>query len=257
LLAPASIELSFKNKDFSDGSLKGVVIASEEHTDLVAIVTADCTVAKLDDDKNEIERKNLPIYFKLQNTELGWIITRVTFHGPFELSEEDLVTIDVPETPVDSITENSLPITIFAVTLFGSGIYLNRKEKQKNKNNGRTVDVSNASPMAKESLAQFIRIVPSQQVMVGGKATVDVWVKNFSQQPYENFAVKAKFPNTVDIKDLSLFFNTIPAGQAAKQSWTFVAKTQGWMGIEEPTIVFEYLGAKYAGTMDTVWVPVQ
>lgn len=256
-LAPASIQLSFKNKDFSPGSLKDAVILSEEHTDVVAVVTAQCTVAKLDDDGNEIERKNLPIYFKLQNSELGWIITRVTFTAPLELSEDDLVTIEVQETPVDSITENSVPLTIFSVMLFGSGIYLNRKEKQKQKKNSKTVDVSNATPMAKESLAQFIRMVPSQQVVVGGKATIDVWVKNFSQQPYENFAVKAKFPNTVDIKDISLFFGTIPAGQAAKQSWTFVAKAHGWLGVEEPTIVFEYLGTKYAGTLDTVWVPVQ
>jgi hypothetical protein len=256
-LAPASIQLSFKNKDFSEGSLKDVVITSEEHTDLIAVATAYCTVAKLDDDGNEIERKKLSVYFKLQNTELGWIITRVTFQAPLELSEDDLITIEVPETPIDPITENSVPITVFSVMLFGSGIYLNLKEKQKLKKNKKTVDVSNATPMSKESLAQFIRIVPSQQVSVGGKATIDVWVKNFSQQPYDNFAVKAKFPNTVDIKDLSLFFDTIPAGQAAKQSWTFVPKAQGWLGIEEPTIVFEYLGAKYAGTLDTVWVSVQ
>lgn len=256
-LAPASIELSFKNKDFKGGSLKGVVITSEEHTDVVAIVTATCTVAKLEDNDNEIERKVLPIYFKLQYTELGWIITRVTFYAPLELSEDDLVTIEVQKSPLDSVTENSVPITVFALTMFGSGIYLNRKEKQKHRQNKKTVDASNATPMPKESLTQFIRIVPSQQVVVEGKANIDVWVKNFSQQPYENFAVKAKFPNTVDIKDVALFFETIPAGQAAKQSWTFVPKMQGWLGIEEPTIVFEYLGTKYAGVLDTVWVAVQ
>ncbi len=256
-LAPASIELSFKNKGFSKGSLKDVVIISEEHTELIAIATAQCTVAKLDGDGNEIEQKNLPIYFKLQNSELGWIITRVSFNAPLELSEDDMVAIEVQGTPVDPITKNSVPITIFAVLLFGSGIYLNRKEKQNKKKNSKTVDITNATPMAKESLAQFIKIVPSKQVVVGGKATVDVWVKNFSQQPYEHFAVKAKFPNTVDIKDLSLFFDTIAPGQAAKQSWTFVAKAPGWLGIEEPIIVFEYLGTKYAGTMDTVWIPVQ
>ncbi|MFA0822887.1 MAG: hypothetical protein ACC612_08340 [Methanomethylovorans sp.] len=256
-LAPASIELSFKNKGFSKGSLKDVAITSEEHTDLIAIATAECTVSKIDEDGNVIEGKNLPIYFKLQNSELGWIIIRVSFNTPLELSEDDLVTIEVQETAVDPITQNSVPITIFAGLLFGSGIYLNRKEKQNKMKSSKTVDVTNATPMAKESLAQFIRIVPSQQVVAGGKATVDVWVKNFSQQPYEHFAVKAKFPNTVDFKDLSVFFDTIAPGQAAKQSWTFVAKAPGWLGIEEPTIVFEYLGTKYAGTLDTVWVPVQ
>jgi hypothetical protein len=120
--------------------------------------------------------------------------------------------------------------------LFGSGIYLNQKEKQKHKNGSRTVDTSNATPMPKESLVQFIRIVPSQQVVAGGKTTIDVWVKNFSQQPYENFAVKARFPNTVDIKDIALFFGSIPAGQAVKQSWTFVPKMQGWLGLEEPLL---------------------
>lgn len=256
-LVPASVEMSFKNKKFSPGSLKEVVITSEEHTELVAVAAAECTVAKLDDNDNELERNLLPVYFKLQYTELGWIITRVTFAAPLVLSEDDLVVIEVQETPIDPITENSIPITVFAVILFGSGIYLNRKEKQKQKQNSRTVDGSNATLMPKESLTQFIRIVPSQQVVAGKKTTIDVWVKNFSQQPYENFAVKARFPNTVDIKDISLFFDTIPAGQAAKQTWTFVTKMQGWLGVEEPTIVFEYLGTKYTGTLDTVWVPVQ
>ncbi len=256
-LVPASIEMTFKNKKFSPGGLKEVVITSQEHTDNVAVATAECTVAKLDGDGKEIERSLLPVYFKLQYTELGWIIIRVTFSGPLELSEDDLVTIEVPETPIDPITENAVPISIFSVMLFGSGIYLNQKEKQKHKNSSRTVDTSNATPMPKESLVQFIRIVPSQQVVAGGKTTIDVWVKNFSQQPYEKFAVKARFPNTVDIKETSLFFGSIPAGQAVKQSWTFVPKMQGWLGVEEPTIVFEYLGTKYAGTMDTVWVPVQ
>lgn len=256
-LVPASIEMTFKNKKFSPGGLIEVMITSQEHTDNVAVATAECTVAKLDEDGNEIERTLLPVYFKLQYTELGWIIIRVTFSGPLELSEDDLVTIEVPETPIDPITENAVPISIFSVVLFGSGIYLNQKEKQKHKNGSRTVDTSNATPMPKESLVQFIRIVPSQQVVAGGKTTIDVWVKNFSQQPYENFAVKARFPNTVDIKDIALFFGSIPAGQAVKQSWTFVPKMQGWLGLEEPTIVFEYLGTKYAGTLDTVWVPVQ
>lgn len=256
-LVPASIEMTFKNKKFSPGGLQEVVITSEEHTDNVAVATAECTVAKLDADGNEIERTLLPVYFKLQYTELGWVIIRVTFSGPLELSEDDLVTIEVQETPIDPITENAVPITIFSVMLFGSGIYLNQKEKQKHKNSSRTVDTSNAASMPKESLVQFIRIVPSQQVVAGGKTTIDVWVKNFSQQPYEKFAVKAKFPNTVDIKETSLFFGSIPAGQAVKQSWTFVPKMQGWLGVEEPTVVFEYLGTKYAGTLDTVWVPVQ
>lgn len=256
-LVPASIEMLFKNKKFSPGSLKEVVITSEEHTELVAVVTAECTVARLDDNGNELERSLLPVHFKLQYTELGWIITRVTFSAPLELSADDLVVIEVQETPIDPITENSVPITVFAVLLFGSGIYLNRKEKQKQKKNSRTVDGSNATPMPKESLVQFVRIVPSQQVVAGKKATIDVWVKNFSQQPYENFAVKARFPNTVDTKDPCLFFDTIPAGQAAKQTWTFVPKMQGWLGLEEPTIVFEYLGTRYTGTLDTVWVPVQ
>jgi hypothetical protein len=111
--------------------------------------------------------------------------------------------------------------------------------------------------MPKESLVQFIRIIPSQQIVVGRKAIIDVWVKNFSPQPYDNFTVTAKFPNTVEIKDAVLFFGSVPPGQTMKQSWTFVPKIQGWVGIEQPIIVFEYLGAKYAGTLDTVWIPVQ
>jgi hypothetical protein len=82
-------------------------------------------------------------------------------------------------------------------------------------------------------------------------------VKNFAQQPYENFAVTGTFPNTLEVKDANLFFGTIAPGESVKQTWVVKLKVEGWTSITEPTAVFEFDGVKYMGVLDPVWIQVQ
>jgi len=255
-LAPASITMIFKNKDIQAGGIKETNISSMEISDSLALVEAECVVASLDISGKEKNTFIIPIYFKLQNSEVGWIITRVSFL-PLEMGEAAALDIEVQRTVIDDIADNSGIIFVASVMMLGSGVYLNKKDKKKMKGQNRTVDTSNAALLPKETLAQYIRLVPAQQVTVGNKTAVDVWVKNFAQQPYVNFAIKAKFGNTVDIESINLFFDSIAPGETAKRTWVLKPKLAGWVAVEEPTVVFEYMGNRYTGVLDPVWIQVQ
>jgi hypothetical protein len=255
-LAPASITMIFKNKDIQAGGIKETNISSMEISDSLALVEAECVVTSLDISGKEKNTFIIPIYFQLQNSEVGWIITRVSFL-PLEMGEAAALNIEVQRTVIDDIADNSGIIFVASVMMLGSGVYLNKKDKKKMKGQNRTVDTSNATLLPKETLAQYIRLVPAQQVTVGNKTAVDVWVKNFAQQPYVNFAIKAKFGNTVDIESINLFFDSIAPGETAKRTWVLKPKLAGWVAVEEPTVVFEYMGNRYTGVLDPVWIQVQ
>jgi hypothetical protein len=215
-------------------------------------VEVECTV--LDSEgKNNI----IPIYFTLQNSQLGWIVTRVSFTVPLTLDNAQVVDVPVETTKIDVIANNAPLIFIFAVLMLGAGLYIDKKDKAKKKENSRTIDVSGATPIQKESIAQYVKFVPSQQITVGKPATVDVWVKNFTQQPYHDFAIKAKFANSLEPEKINLFFDTIAPGETAKRTWVVKPKLSGWASIEEPTVVFNYGGTKYIGVLDPVWLQVQ
>jgi flagellin FlaB len=78
-LAPATITMLFKNKDIQAGGIKEINITSTEMSDNLAFVKTECLVASLDISGREKDSFSIPIYFKLQNSEVGWIITRVSF----------------------------------------------------------------------------------------------------------------------------------------------------------------------------------
>lgn len=255
-LAPASITMIFKNKGIAAGGIKEINISSAEISGNLALVQTECLVASLDLSGKEKGTSTIPIYFRLQNSEVGWIITRVSF-TPLEMGEATELNIEVKRTVIDDIADNSGMIFVASVLMLGSGVYLNKKEKDKKKSSNRVIDTSNATELPKETLSQYIRLVPVHQVTAGSKTTVDVWVKNFAQQPYENFAIRAKFGSTVEVEMPSLFFGTIAPGETAKRTWVLKPKVAGWMGVEEPTVVFDYMGNRYTGTLDPVWVQVQ
>jgi hypothetical protein len=168
-----------------------------------------------------------------------------------------LVDIEVEKGNIDLIADNAVLIGVASLIMLGSGLYLDKKEKATKKEKGRVIDISNATPLQKEVIAQYVKLVPAQQSKVGSKTTVDVWVKNFAQQPYKNLAMKAKFGNTVDVENPNLFFDTIAPGETAKKTWIIKPKVSGWVSIEEPTVVLEYASTKYIGVLDPVWVQVQ
>jgi hypothetical protein len=251
-LAVASIEMIFSNKGIEPGTIQDINIVSQEIDGTAAVVDVECTVLS-SDGQNSI----IPIYFILQDSELGWIITRVSFTVPLTLDNVEEVNIEVETTKIDVIANNAPLIFIAAVIMLGLGLYLDKKDKARKKENSRTIDVSGATPIQKESIAQYVKFVPSQQITIGKPATVDVWVKNFTQQPYHDFAIKGKFANTLEPEKINLFFDTIAPGETVKRTWAVKPKLSGWASIEEPTVVFNFGGTKYIGVLDPVWLQVQ
>ncbi|MDW7733313.1 MAG: hypothetical protein SCH66_12915 [Methanolobus sp.] len=256
-LAPASIPMIFSNKGIEEGSIKEINIVSQEIRENLAIVKVDCSVYSLDLMGKEKDVAAVPLYFRLQDTGVGWIITRVSFGYPLDFEGAELVEVEVEKTPIDLIADNAVLISIGSFSMLGAGVYLSKKDKAKQKAQKKTIDTSDAVPLPKESLSQYVKLVPAQQSQVGNKTTVDVWVKNFAQQPYENFAIKAKFGNTVDVENINLFFDNIAPGEAAKRTWVIKPKVSGWVSVEEPTVVFDYMGTRYMGVLDPVWIQVQ
>ncbi|WP_407356211.1 hypothetical protein [Methanolobus sp. WCC5] len=256
-LAPASISMIFKNKGIIPGSITDTSIISQEIVGNLAIVKVECSVATLDLSGNTRGNNVVPIYFRLQNSELGWIITRVSFNDVLTFENAELVNIEVESTSIDVIADNAPLISVLAFAMLGAGLYLDKKDKAKKKENNRIIDFSGAVPVQKEAIAQYVRFVPSQQISVGKATGVDVWVKNFTQQPYNNFAIKAKFANSLEVDKINLFFGDIAPGETAKKTWVMTPKLAGWASIEEPTVVFEYNGTRYTGVLDPVWLQVQ
>ena len=256
-LAPASIKMIFENKGIDQGGIKEINVISKEISDPFAIIKVECSVSTFDLTGKEKDDIVIPIYFRAQDSELGWIITRVSFDYPLSMDDAKLVEVEVEKTSIDLIADNAVLIGVASVIMLTSGLYLDKKDKAKKKEKSRVIDLSNANPIQKEAIAQYIKIVPPQQSKVGGKTAVDVWVKNFTQQPYKNFAMKAKFGTTVDIENPNLFFDTINPGETVKKTWIVTPKTSGWVSIEEPTVVFEYASTKYIGVLDPAWLQVQ
>ncbi len=253
-LATASIRMSFSNKGMDPGNIQQIEIRSLEISDNVAVVTADCSVSS---QATPGITNVVPVYFRVQNSEIGWIITRVSFNSPLTLEDVETLDLELESTPVDLIVDNAAMVSAFAFIMLGSGLYLDRKDKAKKKEDSRTINVSGAVPIQKEVIAKYMRFVPPQQFTVGKYHNIEVWVKNFTQHPYENFAVKAKFANSMEVKKINLFFDTIAPGETAKRTWTINPKLSGWVPIEGPTVVFEYMGTKYICVMDPLWLQVQ
>jgi hypothetical protein len=251
-LAVASIKMIFSNKGIDPGTIEEINIVSQEIADTIATVEVECTVSDSDGKTNIV-----PIYFSLQNSQLGWIITRVSFTVPLTLENAEVVDVQVESTKIDVIANNAPIIFVVSVLMLGLGLYLDKKDKAKKKENSRTIDVSGATPIQKETIAQYVKFVPSQQVTVGKPASIDVWVKNFTQQPYHDFAIKGKFANSLEPERINLFFDTIAPGETVKRTWVVKPKLSGWASIEEPTVVFNFGGTRYIGVLDPVWLQVQ
>ncbi len=256
-IVPATLEVKFKNYGIQAGSIKDVDIGNPAIEETVAVVTVNCQVAELDRNGNEVSTTSKPLYFRLQDADGAWIITKVNFDQPVVLSTEDLVEIEVEQGPLDPLVDNAPLIFGLAIVILGAGLYFKKKERSAPKQKAPEVNVSMASPVAKESLYQFVRIVPSPPYQVKKKATVSVWVKNFSQVPYNDFTVVATFPSSLKIKKTTLSFGTIGPGETVKKVWKITPTEAGWFSIDRPQVMFEYGGARYAGELDGVWVQVQ
>jgi hypothetical protein len=256
-VAPGSIEFQFKRNGIVMGSISEITFKDQNITGNLAVATAVCSISEFNTMGREVGHSQKEVYFRLQETDLGWAITKVSFTEPIVISEEDLIEIEMPSSPIDPIVNNAPILFIVAILLCAIGLYLDKKEKKASSKPKKVIDLTNATPLQKESVAQYVRFVPSPQYAVGKTSTIDVWVKNFAQQPYDNFAVTGTFQTSLEVKDANLFFGKIAAGETVKQTWAVKPKTAGWIPINEPTVVFEYMGTKYMGVLDPVWIQVQ
>ena len=253
-----SIEMTFKIKGFTkDSNINNITITSQSIVQNQAVVSTENIVSQHNEMGREESRSTKQVHFRLQKTDIGWIITKISFNEPLTISEDELIDIKIEKTPLDLIADNAAIIFSSAILMLGTGLYLNKKDKAGPKTKEKSIDLTNATAVQKESIAQFVKFMPAPQCAAGSEATIDVWVKNFTQQPYENFAVKATFPGNLEAKNVNLFFGTIEPGQTAKQTWTIKPKAAGWASVNEPTVVFEYMGTKYMGVLDQIWVQVQ
>lgn len=254
-LVPATLEIKFKNRDILTGSIEQFELKDTTVDGDVGYTTAVCTVTRFERNKVVGTVQKL-IYFRVQKVGATWIITKVDLDGPISTSEA-LESVEVPATPVDPIINNISIISGVAIVALVLGIYINKKEKSGGGSGTPVLDISNAVPVEKETLAQFVKFVPASRYSAGSKAAVDVWVKNFSQQPYDNFTVIANFPGTVKVKKPALSFGSIGPGETVRKAWNVTPAMAAWATIEEPMVVFEYAGIRYFGQLDPIWLNVQ
>ncbi|MEL4305009.1 hypothetical protein [Methanococcoides sp. LMO-2] len=254
-LVPATLEIKFKNKDILVGSIEQFELKDTVVQDDVAYTTAVCTVTRFERNKAAGTDEKL-IYFRLQKVGGIWMITKVSLDGPISTAEA-LENVEADPTPLDPIINNIPIISGVTVAILVLGVYLNKKEKSGGGSGAPVVDISTAVPVEKEALAQFIRAMPAQMYSPGSKAPVDVWIKNFSQQPYDNVTIIGNFPGTVKVKKPALSFGKIGPGETVKKTWDVTPSVPGWVAIEDPMVVFDYAGTRYSGQLDPVWLNVQ
>jgi hypothetical protein len=72
-LAPASIKMIFSDKGIEQGSIKNIDIVSKTIVGQEAVVETNCNVSSFDMTGKEKEDLNVPIYFRLVDTDEGWI----------------------------------------------------------------------------------------------------------------------------------------------------------------------------------------
>ncbi|WP_445476061.1 hypothetical protein ACT9XH_04850 [Methanococcoides methylutens] len=254
-LVPATIETKFKNRDILTGSIQQFELRDTVVDGDVGYTTAVCEVTRFEKNKAAGTEEKL-IYFRVQKVGALWLITKVDLDNPISASEP-LENVEAAPTPLDPIINNIPLLSGVTIAFLFSGIYLNKKDKAGKGSGTPVLDISTAVPVEKEALAQFIKFAPAPQYSPGSKAAVDVWIKNFSQQPYDNFTVIANFPGTVKVKKPALSFGSIGPGETVKKTWNVTPSIPGWLAIEEPMVVFEFAGTRYSGQLDPIWLNVQ
>lgn len=254
-LVPATLEIKFKNRGMVAGSIKQITVKDMVIEGDVAYLTADCTVDVIE--KGEVVGTTaIPVYMRTQKVGSLWLVTKVNFDAPISASGTDLVNVEVPATPLDPLVDNAPIIGGIGIVVIIAGLVFNKKNKSGG-GSAPSVDISNATPVDGASLAQFIKIMPPAQCATGQGIEVDVWVKNFYQQPYENLVVIATFPSTVKVKKATLSFGSVGPGETVKRSWKLTPNAPGWVSIDEPTVVFEFGGGRYSGQLEQAWLNVQ
>ena len=240
-------------KDISDIRLSSNVSGTQ------AIVKAEykfITHPKGDMENVESEVE-VVMYYRLENNGAIWLIIDES-DTPLEITAStSLAASDVSSNPLSALS----PIQLYmmaggAILLFIVGFKVDKMEKAKKAGGGTKTpafDVAGAAVMPKESVAPFVKFIPVTDSR-NNVSAVDVWIKNFSQSPYENFLIRADFPEAISVKSNILEFGTIDAGATIKQTWIIKVSVAGQHPINNPTILMKYMGKKYTSTLDPVWI---
>jgi flagellin FlaB len=114
-LAVASIEMIFGSKGIDPGNIKHIDITSTQISDDIAVVNTICTVSNTGISGNELSTSTIPIYFQLQNSDLGWIITGVSFKQPFDIESEEIQAISTGKQATQEVSSNLMVKTIEGV----------------------------------------------------------------------------------------------------------------------------------------------
>lgn len=242
-----------ERKDISDIGLSSNVSGTQ------SIVKAEYTL--ITHPKGDMENVESEVevvkYYLLENNGAIWLIIGES-NTPLEFTAStSLSASDVSSNPLSALS----PIQLYmmaggAILLFVVGFKVDQMEKAKRAGGGiktPAFDVAGAAVMPKESVAPFVKFIPVADSM-NNISAVDVWVKNFSQSPYENFMVRADFPEAIAVKSNIMKFGSIDAGATVKHTWIIKVKVSGQHAINNPTILMQYMGKKYTSTLDPVWI---
>lgn len=238
------------NKDITNITLTQTVFGNQ------AVVIANYTEIEYHPNSGNVAgEKEVTRYFRLENTDGIWLITEIS-SAPLSIRES---TGKVKKTPLDILTDNAIFLLPAALAMLGVGAYLNRKEKAERAGGGGGGGAGGAGSgvamLQTAQIAKFVRCVPSQ-MKAGTSGTIDVWIKNFNKQPYQNLAVTAVFPDTVRAKKTKLKFGALASGETAKQTWNVKPTAPGKFQITDVTVTFTFGGKKYAGAPGPVRIQV-
>ncbi len=238
------------NKDITNITLTQTVSGNQ------AVVIANYTeIEYVMNSGNVAGEQEVTRYFRLENTDGIWLITDIS-PAPSPIKES---TGKVKKTPIDILTDNAIFLLPAALAMLGVGVYLNRKEKAERAGAGGGGGAGGAggevTMLQTAQIAKFVRCVPSQ-MKVGTTGTIDVWIKNFNKQPYQNLAVTAAFPDTARAKKTKLKFGALGPDETAKQTWNVKPTAPGKFRIDDATVTFTFGGKRYAGALGPVWIQV-
>ena len=212
-----------------------------------AVVIANYTEIEYDSNAhNKIGEQNLTRYFKLENMNGIWMITGIS-STPLP---PPVATGTIKKAPLDQLVDDAIYILPAALAMLALGIVLDRREKAQ-----RTGTGHEAIPVQTAQLSRFVRCVPSQ-MSAGAPSTIDVWIKNFNQQPYQSIVVTGAFHEHIRVKNKKLKFGTVEPGQVAKQTWKITPAAPGKYPVNEVTVAFTFGDKRYTGVLDPVWIQV-
>ncbi|ADI73623.1 conserved hypothetical protein [Methanohalobium evestigatum Z-7303] len=252
---PEVMKQIFRDEGFVKDGIANINLKDQTVNSDKAVITAHCRITEFNLNRNRINPSEKDFHFKLEKKNNRWIITNLSFNKPYYLSENKSENVAASVSDTDDEEPNYVLYILIIFSVIGVLVYTKNKGSDSSEVND--VDLSDTHPLQKETLAKFVKFVPSTQNKVGKKSKIDVWVKNPSKKPYNNFKVVAVYCNTLKVKNPTLDFGTIAPGQTVKQTWEVIPEASGIVSINKPTVVFENMGEKYSGRFEPVWIRVQ